>query len=180
MRIRRMNDKWDVRFLDLARFIAQWSKDPSTKCGAVVVDGRRVVSVGFNGFARGVDDSPEHYANREFKLEQVIHCEENAILQAVEPLHGYSIYLTGMSCGRCAARVIQAGIVNVMVPVWEEDAFFYRGEDSRWGESFKRSTQQFQDSGVQVRIMPPTEYDASLLMGPEHPYMKQLAEEVPF
>tara|TARA_R110000787_G_scaffold186397_1_gene297914 strand:- start:2897 stop:3064 length:168 start_codon:yes stop_codon:yes gene_type:complete len=43
--------KWDQRFMELAAFIAQWSKDPSTKVGAVIVDPRnkRIVSTGFNG-----------------------------------------------------------------------------------------------------------------------------------
>jgi len=30
-------DKWDARFLDLAIYVADWSKDPSTKVGAVLV-----------------------------------------------------------------------------------------------------------------------------------------------
>jgi dCMP deaminase len=46
-----MSPKWIVRFLDLARTVSQWSKDPSTKVGAVIADNQqRVVSLGFNGF----------------------------------------------------------------------------------------------------------------------------------
>ena len=42
-------EKWNVRFLDLARFIAAWSKDPSTKVGAVLVrPDRTIAAVGFN------------------------------------------------------------------------------------------------------------------------------------
>lgn len=163
-----MNDKWDVRFLELARHVAQWSKDPSTKCGAIIVDEtKRVVSMGFNGFARGTDDSPEKYADREYKLENVIHCEENAILQAGEDLHGYSLYITGMSCSRCAARVIQSGIQTVVVPCKQEDAFFYR---NHWHESFVRSGEQFECARVSVHEMEGTDYDCRSLMGVEHPY----------
>jgi dCMP deaminase len=42
---------WDLRFLTLAKTVSTWSKDPSTKVGAVIVDkNRRVVSLGYNGF----------------------------------------------------------------------------------------------------------------------------------
>ena len=48
-------DKWDRRFLKIAREGATWSKDPSTQVGAVIVDqDQRVVSLGYNGPPRGV------------------------------------------------------------------------------------------------------------------------------
>ena len=71
---------WDQRFLDLAEHIAQWSKDPRTKVGAVIVDEKkRVVSVGYNGFPRGVDDNPDRYEDRTAKLLFVAHAERNAL-----------------------------------------------------------------------------------------------------
>src|ERR1051326_2813900 len=55
-------EKWDRRFLELAKHVSSWSKDPSTKVGAVIVDAnRRVVATGYNGFPRGVEDTPERY-----------------------------------------------------------------------------------------------------------------------
>jgi len=72
--------KWDSRFMDLARLVASWSKDPSTQVGAVIVDqDKRIVSTGFNGFPRCVNDSP---VDREVKLLRTIHAEENALLFA--------------------------------------------------------------------------------------------------
>ena len=54
-----MIDKWDKFFLGMAHYVSTASKD-KTKCGCVIVDkDRRVVSVGFNGFARCVSDAPE-------------------------------------------------------------------------------------------------------------------------
>ena len=61
--------KWDYRFLDMARLVAQWSKDPSTKCGAIITQNRRVVSQGFNGFAAETPDTPELYMDKEYKME---------------------------------------------------------------------------------------------------------------
>ena len=63
-----MLSKWDERFIELARLVAAWSKDPSTKVGAVIVrPDRTVASVGFNGFARGVDDTEERLNDRALK-----------------------------------------------------------------------------------------------------------------
>ena len=66
-----MLDKWDNRFYDLAAYIADWSKDPSTKVGAVIVDpkNKRIVSTGFNGFPFGVEDTAERLENRDVKYE---------------------------------------------------------------------------------------------------------------
>ena len=41
--------KWDKRFLELSRHVSNWSKDPSTKVGAIITDGIKIVSMGFNG-----------------------------------------------------------------------------------------------------------------------------------
>ena len=55
-----MSDKWDKRFLDLAKHISDWSKDPSTKVGCIVVgEDREIRSTGFNGFPRGIEDKQE-------------------------------------------------------------------------------------------------------------------------
>lgn len=64
--------KWDGRFLDLAVLVGEWSKDPSTKVGAVLVrPDRTIAAVGFNGFPRGVLDHPERYEDRPTKYEMV-------------------------------------------------------------------------------------------------------------
>ena len=75
-------EKWDRRYLDIAKSVSQWSKDPSTKVGAVLVRDNRIVSVGYNGFPEGVDDSEERYNNRELKYDLVVHAEVNAIISA--------------------------------------------------------------------------------------------------
>ncbi len=161
-----MNGKWDVRFIELARHIAQWSKDPSTKCGAVITEGKFITSVGFNGFAQFTDDSLERYEDREYKLENVIHCEENAIISAQRDLIGHCIYLTGAGCSRCTARVIQAGIMRVVIPCKAEDAFSYRTD---WDGSFERAKAQLDHADVELLVLEPTGFSPFELMGPKHP-----------
>ncbi len=73
-------DKWDRRFLELTNFIKDWSKDPRTKVGCVLVgDGRRVLSLGYNGFPRGFEDTEERLNDRQLKNLYMAHSERNAI-----------------------------------------------------------------------------------------------------
>lgn len=141
-----MSEKWDRRFLALAEHIAQWSKDPSTKTGAVIVDpDNRVVSIGYNGFPRGVDDSLERLENREIKYKIIVHCERNALLFAREPVAGYRLYTWPfMSCAPCAAMVIQSGIVEVIAPI---------SDNSRWIEDFNLAKTLFKEAEVSVRLL---------------------------
>ena len=55
------SEKWHYRFMEVARLIATWSKDPNTKTGAIVVGpDREIRATGYNGLVRGVnDDIPE-------------------------------------------------------------------------------------------------------------------------
>lgn len=110
---------WDVRFAQLAKLISLWSKDPSTKCGSVIVrPDRTVASVGFNGFPMGVNDSEELYADRAVKLSIIKHAEENALMFANESVKGYTLYVYPLPpCSKCAGSIIQRGITRVVAIV---------------------------------------------------------------
>lgn len=138
-----MNHQWDLRFLALAEHIASWSKDPSTKCGAVIVrPDKTIASVGYNGFPRGVPDKPEFLNNREEKYKRVVHAEMNAILNAREPLQGYTLYTWPFgTCERCAVHVIQAGISSVIT---------IGTDNERWEESINNAWQLYHEAGVKA------------------------------
>lgn len=139
--------KWDLRFLKLADHVARWSKDPSTKVGAVIVDAqRRVRGIGYNGFPRGVIDDPDFYKNREVKYELIVHAEVNAILNASGPLDGCTLYTTPLAtCSRCAGLVIQSGIKRV-VSVIKPDS------NINWGTSTNFSAAMYRDAGVAMEL----------------------------
>lgn len=141
-----MNDKWDMRFIELARHVSTWSRDPSTQTGAVIVDqDKRVVSLGYNGLARGVGDWPERLENRELKYKMIVHCERNAIIFARQDLRGCTLYTWPfMSCTACAAMVIQTGIIEVVAPV---------SDNPRWVDDFRLSQQMFLEAGVSVKLV---------------------------
>lgn len=132
--------KWDVRFLELAATVATWSKDPSTAVGAVIADAKnRVVSLGFNGFPRGVHDET---VPRDEKLRRTIHAEENALLFAGRSVEGCTIYVTHAPCARCAAKLIQAGIARVVAQVPVD------GFAARWEDEIRSATEMFLEAGV--------------------------------
>lgn len=144
-----MIDKWDRRFLKMAEHIAEWSKDPSTKCGAVIVrPDRTIASVGYNGFPRGMNDALALLANREVKLSRMVHAEMNALLSANEPVKGYTLYTVPfMPCDRCAVHMIQAGIKRVVS---------YAAEGARarrWANAFDQTTRYFREAGVELEIL---------------------------
>lgn len=139
-------EKWDRRFVELSKFVAQWSKDPSTQTGSVITDAnRRVISVGYNGLAQGVEDLPERLNNREIKYKIIVHCERNALLFANRSVEGCTLYTWPfMSCSTCAAMVIQAGIKRVVAP-WSDNP--------RWTAEFELSQQMFKEAGVEVCLL---------------------------
>lgn len=146
--------KWDNRFLQLAETVAQWSKDPSTKVGAVIVrPDLTIASLGYNGFARGCLDTEVIYDNRERKYQRVIHAEMNAVLTAREPLHGYTLYTTppGLSptCDRCAAHVIQSGIKRV---VCRDQSHYHMA--GRWADAWAEALNMYCEAGVSVVHVP--------------------------
>lgn len=127
-------DKWDLRFLRLAQEVAQWSKDPSTKVGAVLVspDNLRVMGVGYNGFPRGMCDHEELYEDRETKYSRTIHAELNAVLNS-QATEGCTAYVTAPPCTACALTLIQSGILRVVCQKPSADLL------SRWGDSIDKT-----------------------------------------
>lgn len=120
--------EWDQYFLKLAQVVSEKSKDPSTKVGAVLVDqDRRVISTGYNGFAKGFKDN---YANisREYKLRYTIHAENNALLFAKQNVDGCTSYQTHPPCGHCLAQLKQSGITEIVFPLISDVDF-----RERWG-----------------------------------------------
>ena len=77
----------------MAKLVASWSKDPSVQVGAVIVKGKKVVGIGYNGFPKGVHDFSDRLMNRELKLELVVHAEVNACLDAGKDAEGGTLYV---------------------------------------------------------------------------------------
>ncbi len=111
--------KWAVRMLEIATLVATFSKDPSTKVGAVIYNPIRktIITTGYNGFPRGTDDSEAMYADRTLKYPRVVHAEANAIVEAASQgisTEGAYLATTHTPCCDCAGLIIQAGITHII------------------------------------------------------------------
>lgn len=138
-------NKWDGRFLELAKHVASWSKDPSTQVGAIIVrpDTNTVMGMGYNGFPRGVHDHEDRYANRPLKYAMVVHAEANAILEAGKACEGATLYVWPLfTCNECAKLIIQSGIKKVLCPKIVSA--------ERWQESYNTSIIMYEEAGVEV------------------------------
>lgn len=142
-------DKWDMRFIALAEHVASWSKDPSTQVGCVLVDRHRhVVSMGYNGFPRGVEDCPGRLGDRAQKYLFVQHAEANALLQAVASTRGTVAYVTHQPCANCTGLLIQAGVETIYTR--EPDA----GLAVRFADSFAASEVMLAETGIPILYLP--------------------------
>ncbi len=138
---RRLQD-WAI---GMAEHVAKLSKDPSTKVGAVIFDPkRRVVSTGYNGFARGVGDTNDRLNDRATKLKLTLHAEANAIMFATTSLDGCTLVVTHPCCSNCTALAIQSGVKHV---VWPRPTSEFL---ERWKDDLNLSIDQFIEAGVQV------------------------------
>lgn len=137
--------KWAFRFLELAETVSKWSRDPSTKVGAVITsDDHRILSLGFNGFPKGVDDDERRYNNRELKYKLVCHAERNALDNANFNVAGATLYSTMFTCNECAKSVIQRGIKVVVSPRPDLDNDRY---------NWKEALTMYQEAGVMIRFI---------------------------
>jgi len=129
--INQMTNKWDIRFIKIAKEVSTWSKDPSKQIGTVVVKDRRILSTGYNGLPYGMDDDLLLTCSREEKLEYIIHGEVNCIMNAAKngiSLNDSTIYVWGLPiCNHCAKAIVQSGIKNVVMtkssfenPIWQD------------------------------------------------------------
>ena len=141
------HDKWTERYLGLAKAVSTWSKDPSTKIGAVAVGSQgQIVSQGYNGFPRGIDDSYERLTVKEEKYKFVVHGEMNCIYNAC--LNGLSLkdttlYVYGLPvCSECAKGIIQVGIKTVITQYGSTNP------NPKWVESNLLTKQLFSETDV--------------------------------
>lgn len=144
--------KWHKRFFDLSEMVASWSKDPSTKVGAVIVDEdtHQILSVGYNGFPKGIADTVERLENREEKYKYVVHAEINSIFNAAKTganISGKSIYVWAMPvCSKCASAIVSTGIKKVYV----KQEFL---NNARWEAEWCLSVDIFNEAKVELIVL---------------------------
>jgi len=142
----------DQLFIGIAELASKRSKDPRSRHGACIVNSNnRVVSVGWNGLADGIEDTDEIW-QRGIKDNYVIHSEINAILNATVSLVGCRLYMFSergyypCSAG-CAQAIVQVGIKEVILKHITEEQ---EAKQKYIGEYTKK---MFDAVGINIRIL---------------------------
>ena len=139
---------WRNRYLNLAKHISTWSKDPSRQIGAVAVGSKgEILAQGFNGFPRGIHDTDYRLAYREEKYKYVVHAEMNVIYNASfngVSLDGADLYVYGLPvCNECAKGIIQVGVKRVFILTSGSNSV-----PDMWIESWNNSKSMFDEVGI--------------------------------
>lgn len=146
--------KWDERFMELAMHVAEWSKDPSTKVGSVIVaPDRRIMSLGYNGFPRGVADLEERLNDRPTKYAFVAHAERNALDNVDSSMRGCILYSTLQPCAECTKSIVQRGITKVVTLIDKKRAA------DHYATFLKYSLVMMKEAGVEVVLIDNTPLD---------------------
>lgn len=137
------------KYYKLAEFQANlFSKDPSTKVGALFIapHSLQILSQGYNGFPRKVDETDVTRWERPTKYFYVSHAEANGIANACRhgtPLENSIAIVTLFPCASCAKLIIQAGISLLITKKPDLQC-------PKWGVEFKYSIEMFEEAGVEV------------------------------
>lgn len=147
---------WDETFMQMCDLISRRSKDPNTKCGAVIVDEQNViVGLGYNGWPRGIlqNDLPwdREGALHETKYAYVVHAEANAIYNSNKDTKNCKLYVNLFPCNECAKIIIQNRIKEVI----------YKSDKYHDTEICKASRKMLDLAGVKYRQYTP-EYEVDL------------------
>ena len=138
-----MIDKWQERYLDLARLVATWSKDPSTQVGAVLVGrDRRQIALGYNGFPPGIADTADRLADKVRKYQLTQHAERNVLDNAQFDPEGGLLVVTFHPCVECAKSIVSKRIGTVMCPK--------PSDREPWKTSAAVACELFSEAGVKV------------------------------
>lgn len=139
----------DQRWMEVARLISTWSRDPRRKVGCVVVDDDdNQLSGGYNGFPRGIVDD-DRLDDRNMKNLMVVHAEANAIAAAARNGHslkGGTLYVTHNPCSQCACLIIQAGIKRVVY-------IMQPNVSSDWLLSFKVAIDLLTEANISIALL---------------------------
>lgn len=144
--------RWHRRYLNLAKYVAdEWSKDPTTKVGAVVIgENPKNLTVGYNGFPPGVDDSYDRLSDRQMKYKYMIHAERNALDNATFETRGGTLASTMFPCVECAKSIISRGIECVVAPPPPPPI-----AEPSWRDDLIVSLAILQEAGVRIVYMEP-------------------------
>lgn len=142
-----MREDKALKYFDLAKYQADlFSKDPNTKVGALFLapNSLQILTFGFNGFPRKVDETKIERWERPQKYMYISHAEANCIANACRhgtPLENSIAIVTMFPCATCAKLMIQSGISKLVTTKPNLEC-------PKWGQEFTYSLEMLNESGV--------------------------------
>lgn len=136
------------QYYELAETQARiFSKDPSTKVGAILLapESLQVLSLGYNGMPRGIAEKDARRWERPIKYRYVEHAERNALYNACRhgtPIEGAIAVVTMFPCTDCTRALIQCGVRCIVTKVPDLTC-------ERWGADFAISLEMLQEANVE-------------------------------
>lgn len=131
-------DKWDNRFMEVARLVSSWSScyQENRQVGAVIAKNKRILTTGYNGASSGIKSCKEKgvclrrqqniASGTQHEICYATHAEQNAIIQAARmgvSIEGATLYCTHQPCVICAKMIINSGITRVVYEQGYPDKF---------------------------------------------------------
>lgn len=145
-------NKWDKRFMQLAKEVSSWSScyQENRQVGAVIVKDNRIITTGYNGAPSGVKSCKERGeclrrimnipSGTRHEFCYAVHAEQNAIAQAAKlgiSVEGATLYCTHQPCVICSKMMINSGIKRIVYREGYPDDF---------------SLKLLKEAGVQIEI----------------------------
>jgi len=153
-----------LKYFKLTQYFAElFSKDPSTKVGVLFLDpvSYDILSQGYNGMARGVDETIASRWERPIKYLYVEHAERNGMYNAIRKgisLAGAIALITLFPCADCARGLIQVGIETIVCPKPPPELV------ERWGTSFEVAQAMLAEAGVQIQYVEDLQDEQDLMV----------------
>jgi len=138
-----------IKYFKLASYTAHtFSKDPNTKVGCILLKpgSLQILSIGYNGFPRGVDETDASRWERPIKYSFVEHSERNCLYNACRSgtCTDNSIAVTTLfPCCDCCRALIQAGVKTIISQTPDYS-------NPRWGSDYQISEIMLREAAVQV------------------------------
>lgn len=150
LRIEIERTPWDITFLRHAIETAGRSHDAETQCGCILVRNKTILSGGYNGFIRDIDDSILPNI-KPHKYPYMMHAEINALLNCAR--NGISTlnstcYVTTKPCLQCFQFLWQAGISRIVYTDWKLSKNYNHTEANNQIEALH----MLMNPGVDVRM----------------------------
>jgi dCMP deaminase len=108
--------RYDVAYMRMAMEWAKLSHAKRKKVGALLVKNGQIISDGYNGTPKGMNNTCEIPGEDKTRWE-VIHAEMNAIIKCArfgDSCDGATLYITYSPCRDCSKLIAQSGISRIV------------------------------------------------------------------